>query len=205
MRGILLLALITSALAIAAVASPNASRVAAAANPTTQPAPVVSVTTLPALPSAAPSQVTPPSTALPAPPGSVIELTGVPNPRILTLKDLQSMRRSSVTLRIQDPDGRRRVHTFTGVLMHDIVSVDEPKGAALRKYVVVTGLNNASTIVAFPEFDPDFNNKQILVAYLIDGQPLPTPGIAELVVPEDATSGRFIGGITKIAVNQVAP
>lgn len=210
MRHTLLLVAIIFALSVPAFAASRASQ----PTPQPQPVPAVSVTTLPALPTVAPiatpspgPMVLPaPASALPAPPGELIQLLGTAvNPRLFTLKDLQSMRRSSVTVRILDADGRRRAHTYTGVLLRDLINANQAPGstmafAALRKYVIVTGISGTSAIVAFAEFEPDFSGKQVLVAYLIDSQPLPTPGIAQLVVPEDATTARFIAGITKIEV-----
>jgi hypothetical protein len=45
----------------------------------------------------------------------------------------------------------------------------------------------------------------VLVAYLLDGVPLPIKGIAELVVPEDASQGRFLKGVTRIEVGAPTP
>src|SRR5450755_1895074 len=95
------------------------------------PSPSVSVTTLPQLPATSPSQPTyapanqpaPASTGVMTAPGTVIQVVGdVADPRVLTLKDLQLMRRSSVTLHVLDADGKRRVHIYTGVLLRDIVA-----------------------------------------------------------------------------------
>ncbi|MBC5827573.1 MAG: molybdopterin-dependent oxidoreductase [Candidatus Eremiobacteraeota bacterium] len=150
-------------------------------------------------------------TAIPAAPGSIIQVVGdVALPRVFGLKDLQQMRRSSVTIGVDDPDGKKRVHTFTGVLLRDVLSAAKPTTSggtdtAAREYAVVLGLDGSSATVSFPEFEPVFNGKQILVAYLIDGAPLPIRGIAELVVPEDATRGHFIPSITRIEVGSPAP
>jgi len=115
-----------------------------------------------------------------------------------------------VTLSVDDQDGRKRVHTFTGVLLRDILTAAKPTvpggtETSLRAFAVVQGLTGQSAIVAFPEFEAAFNAKQVLVAYLIDGSPLPIRGIAQLIVPEDATRGRFIDSVTRIEVGAPAP
>jgi DMSO/TMAO reductase YedYZ molybdopterin-dependent catalytic subunit len=176
------------------------------------PAPAVSATTLPALPetpaplmTSAPISAPSPSGIL-APPGSLIQVTGaVAAPTILTLKDLQAMRRSTVTLRVLDPDGKRRVHIFTGPTLSDIVNAAKPTTStgldmATHAYAYVTGSTGSSAIVAFAEFNTDYNGKRILIAYEEDGRPLPGAGIGELIVPEDATQGRFISGVTTIEI-----
>ena len=182
-----------------------------------QPTPMVSVTTLPALPSSAPTAMPlsspsatmnptaslpplPPPTMSPQDLGAhaIIQVGGlVAKPLTLSLKDLERMRATSLTLRVLDPDGRRRVHTFTGVLLSDIISEAHPQfgndpTTLADKYVTVTSVNGATAIVGFPEFVPEFNGKRIIVAYLLDLQNLPGPGFAMLAIPEDSTRVRFL-------------
>jgi DMSO/TMAO reductase YedYZ molybdopterin-dependent catalytic subunit len=185
------------------------------------PSPQVSVTTLPALPTMAPNgSATAPTTqpgsasgtgSVAAPPGSVIQVVGdVADPRVMTLKDVQLLRRSSLTLRVLDPDGKRRIHTYTGVLLRDLISSVSPIGpggavTSTHAYAFIEGMNGDSAIIAFPEFEVAYNNKQILLAYLIDGTPPPGPAICDLVVPEDQTQGRFITGVTTIRIGSPEP
>lgn len=214
---IVLVALVGVVVATRLGASPaSALSVAALA-----PSPQVSVTTLPALPTMAPngSATAPPvqpstpsgSGGIAAPAGSVIQVVGdVADPRVLTLKDLQLLRRSSLTLRVLDPDGKRRVHTYTGVLLRDVISSVSPIGPggatnSTHAYAFIEGMNGDSAIIAFPEFEVAFNNKQILLAYLVDGTPPPGPAICELIVPEDQTQARFIDGVTTIRVGSPEP
>lgn len=185
------------------------------------PSPSVSVTTLPQLPTVAPVQPTyapatqPTSNAgsggVMAAPGTVIQVVGdVADPRVLTLKDLQLLRRSSLTLHVLDPDGKRRVHIYTGVLLRDLIATVSPTGpggavTSTRAYALVEGINGDSAIIAFPEFEQAYNNKQILVAYLVDGAPFPGQAIGQLIVPEDQTQGRFISAISTIRIGSPAP
>jgi DMSO/TMAO reductase YedYZ molybdopterin-dependent catalytic subunit len=183
------------------------------------PSPSVSVTTLPQLPTVAPVQPTyaptnqpaPAASGIVAPPGTVIQVVGdVADPRVLSLKDLQVMRRSSITLRVVDPDGKRRVHIYSGVLLRDLIASVSPIGPggatqSTKAYALVEGIGGDSAIVAFPEFEEAFNNKQILVAYMEDGAPLPGPSIGQLIVPEDQSQGRFVAGISTIRIGSPTP
>jgi|SRR5579864_5080276 len=181
------------------------------------PSPAVSVTTLPQLPTVAPEEPTyAPGTAPTTPgisvaPGTVIQVVGdVSSARVLTLKDLQLMRRSSVTLRVLDADGKRRVHIYSGVLLRDVIAAVGPTGpggaeTSTKAWALVQGVNGDSALVAFPEFETAFNNKGILVAYMVDGAPLSGSNIAELIVPEDQTQGRFITGISTIRIGSPPP
>ena len=193
--------------------APSASAAAAmGAQRLASPMPSVSATTLPALPSStvpatlppAPSTPTPP--AVVAPPGTIIQLTGaVASPLILSLKDLQAMPRTTLTMRVIDPDGKRRVHIFTGPLFSDVIAAAKPTTSsgvdmATHAYALISGMTGASAIIAFAECSRDYNAKRIVLAYEEDGGPLPGAGIARLIVPEDATQGRFIMGVTTIEV-----
>ncbi|MBC5805085.1 MAG: hypothetical protein ACR2KS_00725 [Candidatus Eremiobacter antarcticus] len=182
-----------------------------------EPTPAVSVTTLPALAttapqtSASPGQVNPFPTATQAPPPvystmspqdmaahSIIQVSGeVDKPLTLALKDLEHMKPTSFTQRVVDPDGKRRVHTFTGASLSDVVTAAHPRfpsdiATLARKYVLVTGVSGATAIVAFPEFEPQFNGKVVILAYLVDFKNFAGPGFAMLAVQEDATTARFL-------------
>jgi len=112
-------------------------------------------------------------------------------------------------LQVQDADGRRRVHTFTGVLLSDIVAAAQPRFGndpftVAGKYVAVTGVTGATAIVGFPEFVSQFNGKRIILAYLLDLQNLPGPGFAMLAVPEDSTRARFLT-VARLTVGEPQP
>ncbi|MDQ6781180.1 MAG: hypothetical protein M3Z37_08550 [Candidatus Eremiobacteraeota bacterium] len=211
---------------IAGAASPRATVVQAA-----QPTPMVSVTTLPALPGSIPTAQplggssplpTPPpaltSPALPPPTRSpqdlaahaIIEVGGdVVKPLVITLKDLEHMRGTSLTLQVIDPDGRKRVHAFRGVLLADVIAAAQPRfgddaATLARKYVMVTSVDGSAAIVGFPEFAAQFNAKKILLAYLFDFKNLSSPGFAMLVVPEDATRARFLT-VARLTVGEPQP
>lgn len=167
------------------------------------PMPTVSVTTLPAMPGEA---TQPPSmgTAPPLPTASVnplslpvapplgvsyIQVVGaVYNPITLTLKDLEAMRHASLTLKF---------HTYTGVPLIDVLNraglnFDQGPQTLMRKYVYVQGLGGQSATVSFSEFTKDFNGQLILLAYLQDLRPIPSPGFVKLVVQDDQSTTRYI-------------
>ena len=167
------------------------------------PMPTVSVTTLPAMPGTPtepppmgsppplPAASTNPLTIPVAPPLGVsyIQVVGdVYNPITLTLKDLEGMRRASLTLKF---------HTYTGVPLIDVLNraglrFDQDPPTLMRKYVYVQGLGGQSATVSFSEFTKDFNGQLILLAYLQDLRPIPSPGFVKLVVQDDQTTIRYI-------------
>ena len=214
------IAALCCAIAIALGQSVTTSRAAG----TPAPTPVVSVTTLPALPSPgvstahpvtpAPLAPTPgpvmgspsahsaaaPTPALP-PPGTFILIDGaVAKPAYITLDQLQHMRSTSITLRIVG----HGVVTVTGAQLAAVIDLAQPTvtggtSTSASAYALITGVSGQMAVVAFPEFEKAFEGKNVLLAYLVNGKPVKA-GAATLVVQGDATAGRFIEGVTHIAV-----
>ena len=99
--------------------------------------------------------------------------------------------------------------SFTGVLLWDLLNnppvggiVTNPnvKNDILGKVVVVTGTDCYRSVFGAGEFDPFFGGNQIILAYAMNGQPLGSSGIAQIVVPGDKAGGRFVFNIAKIEV-----
>src|SRR5262245_53486732 len=94
-------------------------------------------------------------------------------------------------------------HTYTGPLLLDVLKMAVPefdpaiKNDALRHYVVVTGSDGYRVVVAWGEFDPGFENKQILLAATEDGASLANAG-PRLVVPGDIHGGRYVPTVVSI-------
>ena len=203
--GILAVLLLAAAGWTATSFGPSAKAVAAQGSPL----PMVSVTTLPAMPGASTNTAGPVSmpqnaTAAPssgnesaswkqpiAPPlgFSYIQVVGeVDNPLTLTLKDLEAMRPNSLTLRF---------HTYTGVPLTDVLNKaglhfsNDPQ-TLMRKYLYVQGVDGRSVTISFPEFSKPFNNQVILLAYLVDLRPVQGAGFVTLVIQDDKTPTRYI-------------
>jgi DMSO/TMAO reductase YedYZ molybdopterin-dependent catalytic subunit len=194
---------------------------------TPAPTPMVSVTTLPALPSpgvptahpVAPTSSAPvmPASAAPAaahpgqtpampPPGTFILVNGaVAQPQYVTLDQLQKMRSTSITQKIQG----HGIVTVTGVPLAAVIALAQPSDTggtdtSPNAYVLITGTQSQTALVAFPEFEKAFAGKIVLLAYLLNGKP-PKAGAATLVVQGDASSGRFIEGVSHILIVQPSP
>ena len=91
---------------------------------------------------------------------------------------------------------------FTGVSLWTLISMAKPidaegKNAKLRHTLIVTGSDGYAVAVAFGEFDPEFEGKQVLLAYERDGKPVES---LQLVMPGDKRGGRYIHDIVHIEV-----
>lgn len=124
-------------------------------------------------------------------------------PRTLTMKYLTSM--DSTTLAIKDSDGLG--HDFKGVPLAVILEKagvtmgPELRGENLAKYVLVTAADGYEVLFSLPEIDPLFSQNNVILAYEMDGQPLPQGhGPFRLVVPQDKRHARWIREIRSIKV-----
>jgi hypothetical protein len=80
----------------------------------------------------------------------------------------------------------------------------DTKNDALGFYVRVAATDGYVAVIAWGELDPNFSNKQILVAYEEDGELLSEDGVARLVVPGDVRGGRYVSNISSISLFRAA-
>ena len=117
------------------------------------------------------------------------------------LAELQAL--PPVTVEVQHTEANAVQRTsFTGALLWSLVSaagpVDEPgKRTFLQHSVLARGRDGYAVVLAIGELDPNFEGKQVLVAYAQDGKPLPA---LRLVVPVDARAGRSVRDLASIEV-----
>jgi hypothetical protein len=75
------------------------------------------------------------------------------------------------------------------------------RGSNLRLVVYVTGADGYSAAFSLTEFDPEFGDRQILLADRRDGKPLSSAeGPLRLVVPQDKRPARWVRQIDLIEI-----
>ena len=125
----------------------------------------------------------------------------VGHPRTLALADIQAQ--PPVTVEVEHAHEKdAQSHTFTGALLWPLLTdagpVDDPgKRTFLQHTVLARGQDGYAVALAIGELDPNFEGKQVLIAYAEDGKPL--PGL-RLVVPADARGGRGVHDLVAIEV-----
>ena len=91
--------------------------------------------------------------------------------------------------------------TYTGALLWSVLDSAELLGgdrrARLRRTIVVTGRDGYTAVLALAEIDPEFEGKQVLLAYRRDGQPMEGHAL-RLVVPGDRHGGRSVRDVVRI-------
>ena len=91
--------------------------------------------------------------------------------------------------------------SFIGPLLWVVLGAAHVKTGkdVVRDTVLVTGSDGYSASIALGEISPAFENKHIVLAEAMNGQPL-GPAHWRLVVPGDARGGRSVRDVVAIAV-----
>ena len=126
----------------------------------------------------------------------------VPKPFTLTLADLKSMPRTTVTVK---DDAKSTI--YEGVLLGAILARAgaplgrELSGKAVASYILATASDGYQAVYALAEADPAFTASELLVADTIDGKPLfEYQGPLRIVAPHDKRSARSVRMLQRIDV-----
>lgn len=91
--------------------------------------------------------------------------------------------------------------TYTGALLWSVLEHTEMLGgnrrASLRRTIMVTGRDGYTAALALAEIDPEFEGKQVVLAYRRDGKPIDGNAL-RLVVPGDRHGGRSVRDVVRI-------
>jgi len=95
--------------------------------------------------------------------------------------------------------------SYTGGLLWTLLDRAEAVGGTdprtrLRRSVTITGRDGYVAVLALAEIDPEFEGKQVILAYKKNGQPLDGGGL-QLVVPGDNRGGRSVRDVVRIEVH----
>ncbi len=131
--------------------------------------------------------------------------------KTFSLSDLESLPVAKVAVTFESGQGQEK-HTYIGVPLWQLIQASgglkanpTVKNNFLRQYVVIEGTDCYEAVIAVGEIEPNFEGKQVLVAYaqedLSEAQTLLTDqGFARLVVPGDQKGGRYVSNIKRIRV-----
>ncbi len=120
----------------------------------------------------------------------------------LSAADLKAMPRTTVNFHNSHTNADE---TYSGVRLADVLAkMDAPLGNALRgealaNYVVATGSDGYTVVLALGEVDPSFHPGEVIVADTMDGKPLDEhSGPFKLVVTEDKRPARGVRNLIRI-------
>lgn len=126
-------------------------------------------------------------------------------PVTISQEDLSKLPRHSVTM---NDHGKQT--TFEGVSAQDVLTRPgvplgkELRGKALSTYVLATGRDGYAVVYSLTEFDPAFQDSDIIVADKRDGKPLDDKeGPLRMVVPHDKKPARSVRMLERIDIVQL--
>jgi DMSO/TMAO reductase YedYZ molybdopterin-dependent catalytic subunit len=122
----------------------------------------------------------------------------------LTRDDLTRMFKQD---RIAAKDKGGKEHVFKGVNLAAILDSagvtlgSQLRGENLAKCILVQASDGYEVVFSLAEVDPGFSNQTILIAYEVDGTPLPKgEGPFRIIAPNDKRHARWIREIATIKV-----
>jgi hypothetical protein len=78
------------------------------------------------------------------------------------------------------------------------------KGKRLTNCLLVEGADGYRAVIALPELDPAFTDKQTLLAFLRDGKPLgEKEGPYRIVIPDEKRMARWVRQVTTLKIVDV--
>lgn len=126
----------------------------------------------------------------------------IPHPFTVTVADLKSMPRTSVTI----PEDGRDVK-YEGVLVGELLKrAGAPlgrdlNGPAMASYVLASAKDGYEAVFSIGELDPALTSDEIIVADSVDGKPLfDYQGPFRIVAPHDKRGARGVRMLAKLEV-----
>lgn len=130
----------------------------------------------------------------------------VEKPFVITTAWFQKAKQ--VTVKGTGHDGKP--HQYSGILLNDILTEagavpgGKLHGKTLAKYVVIKAADGYKAVIALPEVNPEFNDKNIILANKEDGKLLADKtGPFQIIIPGEKKWGRWVRQVTDIVVQTV--
>jgi len=124
---------------------------------------------------------------------------------VLEKADIESLPHMKVTAHASDTAA-----TFEGVTLKDLLEKagiefgQALKGKRLASCLLVEAADGYRVVIALPEMDPAFTDKQILLAFLRDGKPLDAKeGPYRVVIPDEKRMARWVRQVTTLKIVDV--
>ena len=109
-----------------------------------------------------------------------------------------------------DNHGSENNATFEGVALKTVLEKGgvefghSMRGKRLASCLLVEAADGYSAVIALPEIDPEFTDKQIVLAFLQDGKPLDAKtGPYRIVIPDEKRMARWVRQVTTLKIVDV--
>jgi len=141
--------------------------------------------------------------------------TGAGKQTVLARSDIESLPHVKVVTHGADNHGAENhgsEHnaTFEGVALKTVLEKggvefgQSMRGKRLASCLLVEAADGYSAVIALPEIDPGFTDKQIVLAFLQDGKPLDAKtGPYRIVIPDEKRMARWVRQVTTLKIVDV--
>jgi hypothetical protein len=121
---------------------------------------------------------------------------------VLARSDIESLPHVKVAAH-----GAENNATFEGVALKTVLEKagvefgHSIRGKRLASCLLVEAADGYSAVIALPEIDPDFTDKQIVLAFLQDGKPLDAKaGPYRILIPDEKRMARWVRQVTTLKI-----
>lgn len=128
----------------------------------------------------------------------------VTSPMKFTPEMLSTM--TTLEVQVSNRDGGQ--DTYTGVRISEILVLagatlgSELRGENLAKYLLVEALDGYEAVFSLPEIDPEFTDQVSMVAFQLNGQPLPVGmGPFRIIVPHEKRQARWVREVKGLKIH----
>jgi len=123
-------------------------------------------------------------------------------PTILTRADIEALPHIKVTTSVSGTPTTFEAVALEAVLEKAGVEFGQTlKGRRLASCLLVEAADGYRVVVALPELDPAFTDKQVVLAFLKDGKPLDEKeGPYRIVIPDEKRMARWVRQVTTLKI-----
>src|SRR5579872_5170833 len=135
------------------------------------------------------------------------ELTVQANPQtktVLTRADIEALPHVTVAA-----DKSAEPVSYEGVALRSVLEKagvqfgESLRGKRMASYLLVEADDNCRVVIALPEIDPAFSDKQILLAFLRNGKPLDDKeGPYRIVIPDEKRMARWVRQVKDLKIQE---
>ncbi len=130
--------------------------------------------------------------------------SGSGNPVVLSRGDIEGLPHIKVSI------GSGTRAAFEGVALEAVLEKagvgfgESMRGKRLASCLLVEASDGYRVVIALPELDPEFTDKQFVLAFLKDGKPLDEKeGPYRIVIPEEKRMARWVRQVTGLRIVEV--
>jgi hypothetical protein len=123
---------------------------------------------------------------------------------VLSRADIEALPHSKITTGAPDSLVTFDVVTLKSVLERAGITFDKLSGKRLASCLLVEAADGYRVVIALPELDPGFTDKQIYLAFLKNGKPLDEKeGPYRVVIPDEKRMARWVRQVTTLKIVDV--